>query len=181
MHTFNSALSHRNWSEVINCTCPNNSYNLFYDNFKIIFDNCFPNKTIKINTKHNRSPHITPALKKSIREKHRLEKLAYKWPLTFREQYRTYRNRLTSFLKEAKRKYHQDQLVANQGNRKSHWHSINNILGKSAVDKNSKIELRPFCSNIPDTFNEHFLKAVGQATENIGNYFMDYLHNSPNF
>ena len=86
LHTFSSALSHKNWSEVIDCTCPNDSYNLFYDNFKIIFDNCFPNKTIKINTKHNRSPHITPALKKSIREKHRLEKLAYKWPLTFREQ-----------------------------------------------------------------------------------------------
>ena len=90
-------------------------------------------------------------------------------------------NRLTSLLKEAKRKYHQNQLVANQGNRKSHWNSINNILGKSAADINSKIELTPFCSNIPDTFNEHFLKAGGQATENIGNDFMDYLHNSPNF
>ena len=97
------------------------------------------NKTIKINTKLNRSPHITPALKKSIREKHQLEKLSYKWPLTFREQYRKYRNRSTSLLKEAKRKYHQDQLVANQGNRKSHWNSINNILGKSAADKIVKL------------------------------------------
>ena len=78
LHTFSSALSHINWSEVINCICPNSSYNLFYDNFKIIFDNCFPNKTIKIIIKHNRSPHITPALKKSIREKYRLEKLTYK-------------------------------------------------------------------------------------------------------
>ena len=129
----------------------------------------------------NRSPHITPALKKSITEKHRLEKLAYKWPLTFREQYRTYRNTLTSLLKEAKRMYHQNQLVANQGNRKSHWNSINNILGKSAADKNSKIELRPFCSNIPNTFNEHFLKAGGQATEYAGNDFKNYLHNSSNF
>ena len=82
--------------------------------------------------------------------------------------------------KRSKKKMPPRQLVANQGNRKSHWNSIN-ILGKSAADKNSKIELRPFCSNIPDTFNEHFLKAGGQATENIGNDFMDYLHNSPNF
>lgn len=165
----------------MNCPCPNNSYELFYDDFKEIFDSCFPNKTIKINTKYNRSPHITPALKKCIREKHRLEKLAYKWPLTFREQYRTYRNKLASLLKEAKRTYHQNQLVANQGDPKSHWNSINNILGKSATYKKSKIELKPFCSNIPDIFNEHFLKAGGQTIENIGNYFKNYLLNSPNF
>lgn len=41
--------------------------------------------------------------------------------------------------------------------------------------------MKPFCSNIPDIFNEHFLKAGGQTIENIGNYFKNYLLNSPNF
>lgn len=64
LHTFSYTLSRRKWSQIMNCPCPNNSYELFYDDFKEIFDSCFPNKTIKINTKYNRSPHITPALKK---------------------------------------------------------------------------------------------------------------------
>ena len=41
--------------------------------------------------------------------------------------------------------------------------------------------MRPFWSNIPDTFNEYFLKAEGQVSEHIGNRFRDYLLNSPNF
>ena len=70
--------------------------------------------------------------------------------MTFKEQYRSYRNRLTSIIKAAKRKYHQDQLVANQGNPKSHWKCINNILGKSTAGKCSKIDLKPDCANIPE-------------------------------
>ena len=180
LNSFSTTLSSINWSDVIDCNCPNNSYNVFYDNFKKSFDNSFPEKIIIINKKYTNSPHITPALKKSIREKHRLERLAYKWPLTFREQYRTYRNRLTSLLKEAKKKYFQDQLVASQGNPKSHWKSINNILGRSVNYKNNDIELNPSCNNISDTFNEHFLKA-GDEADVLGNEFLDYLHNSPNF
>lgn len=124
LEEFSSALSHIDWSDVINCTCPNRSYNLFHNNIRVVYDNCFPEKTIKINNKINRSPHITSALKRSIKNKHRLKKLAYKWPLTFREQFRAYRNRLTSILKEAKRKYYQDQLLASQGDPKSHWSTI---------------------------------------------------------
>lgn len=67
---FSTALSQIDWSDVTNCTCPNSSYNQFYNIFKNIYDNCFPEIIIKINGKNNRSPHITPALKKSIREKH---------------------------------------------------------------------------------------------------------------
>ena len=72
-------------------------------------------------------------------------------------------------------------MIANQGNPKSHWKSINNILGKSTDEKNCRIELKPNCSNIPEQFNEHFMKAGGQTAECIGNEFLDYLNHSPNF
>lgn len=180
LDAFYNLLLHIDWSQVINCSCPNNSYNMFYSIFKKKYDECFPVKTIKVSSKSIRSPHITPALKKSITEKHRLEKLAYKWPLSFKERYKTYRNRLTSILKAAKKRYYQDQLVANQGNPRSHWKSINNILGKTTDDKNSKIDLKPLCNNIPEKFNEHFMN-VGQLIENAGTDYLDYLQLSPNF
>lgn len=181
LEKFSTELSNINWSHVFNCDCPNKSYDLFFDKLKIVFDSCFPGKVFRIHNKNNRSPHITPALKKSIREKHRLEKLAYKWPLTYREHYKAYRNRLTSILKEAKKKYHHDQLVASQGNPKSHWKSINNILGKSRNSHTREIELKPICSDIPDKFNEHFLSAGEQDIDIVDNAFLNYLHNPPNY
>ena len=144
---FNTALLDVNWSDVLDCTCPNLSYDLFYAKFKTIYDHCFPEKIIKLSSKSIRNPHITSALKKSIKEKHRLEKLAYKWPLTYRNRYKAYRNKLTSLLKEAKIAYYQDQLIANRGNSKSHWKSINNILGRSTDGKNIEIDLKPISLN----------------------------------
>lgn len=91
--------------------------------------------------------------------------------MTFREQFRAYIIRLTSLLKEAKRKYYQGQLLASQGNPKSHWSTINSLLGTAVRGKNSAINLKPVSHNIPDAFNEHFLKAGGQATVTIGNTF----------
>ena len=81
MQTFNTTLFHINWSEVINCTYIITyiiTYDLFYNKFKINFDNCFPSKIVEIYARYNGSPHNTPALRRSIKEKLRLEKLAYK-------------------------------------------------------------------------------------------------------
>ena len=67
------------------------------------FHNCFPLRTTQFNCKDKHSPHITKALLNSIKEENRLEKLASKWPVTFKEQYRTYQNKLTSISKAAKK------------------------------------------------------------------------------
>lgn len=44
------------------------------------------------------SPYITPVFKRS-KKKNRLGKLAGKWPLTYREIYKRYRNHLTKISK----------------------------------------------------------------------------------
>ena len=134
-----------------------------------------------MNSKKERSPYITQGLKNSIREKNRLERLSHKWPLTYKERYRVYRNKLTSLLKAAKKKYNQDQLVNNQGNPKSHWRSINKILGRSTANKNTDIDLTPNCDDIPNNFNDHFLKAGCSRNDDDGDEFLRYLHNYPNY
>ena len=143
-----------------------------------MYDTCFPEKKIRINRKSEHSPHIPSALLNSIKEKNRLEKLAYKWPLTYKEQYRAYRNKLTSLLKTAKRNFYQDQLVNNSGNPKSHWKTINNLLGRSGGVKKQSIELKPFCDDIPNKLNEHFLQ-VGSQNHIIGDEYARYLHRPP--
>ena len=95
-------------------------------------------KQVKLNKKREVSPHVTPALKSSLKERNRLERLAKKWPLTYKEYYRKYRNTLTSTLRTATNKYYQDKLKCNQGNPKFHWKCINNILGRTTNNGNNK-------------------------------------------
>ena len=88
---FTSELQHINWSPVLLSSDANESYNTFYKKFKDLYDKYFPIKRIRFNTKNDISPHVTPALRNSIKERNRLERLARKWPLTYREMYRKYK------------------------------------------------------------------------------------------
>lgn len=179
LEQFYSYILNYDWSHVIDNVCPNTSYNNFFNVFKEYYDVCFPEKKIRINSKSDRSPHITPAILKSIKEKNRLERLAKKWPLTYKEQYKIYRNRLTSLLKTTKKLYYQDQLLNNQGKPSSHWKSINTILGRCLKGHSQTIELVPCSSDIPNKFNEHFLNAGGNMQDASSNEHKNYLSNSP--
>ena len=75
---FSNKLAQINWSNILDSTCPNESYELFYSKFNDLYKKFFPVKNIRINPKHERSPHIIPGLKYSIRNKNRLERLANK-------------------------------------------------------------------------------------------------------
>lgn len=183
LNLFNSEVEGFRWDRVFVSQCPLEAYNLFYEGFNILFQKHFPLKSVCINNKHEHRPYITLALKNSIKEKHRLERLANKWPLTYGNTYKTYRNKLTSILRAAKNKYYKDQLKDNQGDPKSHWNSINSLLGRSNAAEEKSIHLKPHSNDVANDFNEHFLKA-GQtlSTSNVdNNEYLQYLCNPPNF
>ena len=115
LDNFSNAIAEQNWSNVMESRCANESYNKFYEKFNTLFQQYFPLKKISVDKKHEKSPYITSALKKSITERNRLERLAKKWPVTYRETYRKYRNNLTSVLRAAKNMYHQNQLRGASG------------------------------------------------------------------
>lgn len=96
LETFSNNLSVVEWSDLLNSSCPNEAYNLFHTEFDNFFQVHFPLKNIRLKKKFEISPHITPALKTSITENNRLERLAKKWPLTYGKLYIQYRNKLTS-------------------------------------------------------------------------------------
>ena len=90
IESFVNNLSLINWQPVLSSSCCNNAYDIFYEQFKNVYDRIFPLNKIRLNNKNQLSPYITPALKRSIREKHRLERLSKKWPLTYGNTYKTY-------------------------------------------------------------------------------------------
>ena len=118
--------------------------------FNNLYQKHFPPKKIRISTKDDINPYITPALKNSIKVRNRLERLAKQWPLTYRETYRKYRNKLTALLRYTKNEYYKDQLKWNKEDPKSHWKIINSILGRTSNTTNKQqIDLKPHCVDIP--------------------------------
>ena len=179
LNSFQTELEKTNWINVLQCTCPNESFTLFFNTFNAIFQRNFPVKTKTVSTKSILSPYITPALKRSINEKNRLARLAKKWPLTYREVYKRYRNNLTKTLKTAKNEYYKTKLKNNQGNPKSHWDTINSILGRSK--SNYSISLDPPVDNITEAFNDHFmlLSTLDDSCRNTD--YRIYLTFSPDY
>lgn len=64
----------------------------------------------------------------SVREKRMLEIWASKGPLTFRQTYKIYRKKLVTLLRDPKNMCHQDQLKSPQGNIKTIWKIIKQLL-----------------------------------------------------
>lgn len=101
LNNFKDDLEKVNWNNVLQSRCPNESFSLFLDKFSMLYQKHFIVKKYCLNNKQAISPYITPALKKIITE-NRLARLARKWPLTYKETYKQYRNSLTKILRAAK-------------------------------------------------------------------------------
>lgn len=181
---FRDVMSETDWSNVLQSQCPNEAFNIFYDRFYSLFQRHFPIQQVRVNKKHEISPYITPTLRKCIKERNRLERLAKKWPLTYAAYYRKYRNSLTSTLRAAKNMYYQDKLKDNQGNPKTHWTCINSILGRTPERNKEVIKLEPPCqeTDVPNKFNYHFLNIANiPHNDSNNNHYRQYLLNSPDY
>lgn len=156
-NTFTNNIKHCSWEQTLNTMDANESFEIFSKKIIDNFQQCFPLTKIKVNNKHNRSPHITSGLKNSIKEKHRLEKLAAKWPLTYKTRYKIYRNKLVSLLRSAKNKYYQDELRELQGDAKGTWKVINQLMGRINNKNVNEIKLKNQSTAPATIFNDHFL------------------------
>ena len=163
-----------NWVDVMHSNCPNDAFNLFHEKFSETFRNSFPLKCIKQNKSTSITPYLTPGLMKSIKEKHRLARLAKKWPVSYRETYKRYRNNLTTLLRNAKNEYYKSQLRLHQGNAKESWKTINEILGREAKGNYSiDLNITPQ-SETANVFNNHFINVVDTANANSSDESTDF-------
>ena len=95
-----------------------------------------------------------------------------KKPLTYGEEYRTLRNRVSLLIKNAKSNYYKSKLDDANGNNKKVWSVINEVM------KRKKNKSSP--PNIPDssTFNQYFVDVGKTLSENLiapPSHFSNYL------
>ena len=179
---FLKEISEISWNDLYVLNCANTAYNSFESMFLKSFESSFPLRNIRTNKKDELCPYITTGLKNSIKERKRLERLSIKWPLSFKEKYKTFRNKLTNLLRIAKNKYYIEDLKSKQGNSKATWKILNTVLGKPVSSKDHTfIDLNSDISSTPDAFNKHFLEAGRTIiNEERQGLYRNYLSNPPN-
>ena len=185
VNEFNNSLSILTWNDVLESNCANESYNLFWDAFKTLFDLHFPLIRVKINRNKTRiNDFMTKGLLLSRKNKLKLQRKA---KASRREEdwnnFRVYRNIYHSVLRKAKYFYWNDSIAKSADNPKQMWKVIN-----SACNKNKKSDLidkikvgENIISDpqlITNIFNNHFAEVGTKVADSIPESdkdFGDYL------
>jgi hypothetical protein len=171
-------LSTVNWTQVLNCETDdvNTMYNNFTNKFTNLYDECIPIKKINRRKKNqeSKSPWITKGLLKSINHKNKLYKSFLKHRTAVKQEiYKTYRNKLNSLIRKAKRSYFTNKLNNYKNNMRSTWKVLKNILNKNKTsnyatrfrDNNNKVYTDPI--DITNGFNDFFVNIGPSLAKSI--------------
>ena len=141
------------------CQC---YFSKFLTKFKNIYDVSFP--LVRVKTQYrNRLPWLSKGMKESIKLKNKLYGISLKHPTFYNmNKYKTYKNKLTSILKQEDKLYYQSQILANKNNLKKVWTIIKHVINKrrnaKTSDKfiqNNKIVTDP--KEIANGLNDYFV------------------------
>ena len=183
---FNFYLIHYGIENILNNHKAKSAFIQFYDIFQKSYDKSFPIKSKIIKEKDIQKPWVTEYFINKIKKRDSLHKLLSKKKLA-RTEYTSYRNNLTSELKEAKTKYFESQFERNSSNMKKTWETINSVIKSKKV--NSKTFLVDEDNNnidepdIPDKFIDHYSNIPFNLNTNIPpsqRNAASYLQNSIN-
>ena len=182
IEAFSSELSNYTLDDLPHELELNEAYDKFIDKFTYFYNKHFPIEEYSIKEKHSNKPYITQGIRKSIKERNRLQRLYAKWPLTYENAFKKYRNTLTSIIRSAKSNYHKSKLAENSGNAKKTWEVVNDIMGKNIHQLPDSITFdNKITSNrqeIAELFNNFFCNVAStlhQAMPPASTSFQTYL------
>ncbi|XP_072037093.1 uncharacterized protein [Amphiura filiformis] len=186
------------WKFVTDMTSADGSYEAFVSKFLRIYNTYFPVKARGTRNSRNRhiprKPWITSLILKSI---HRKEKLYRKYighpSPSNKNAYISYRNKLTTLIRAAKKNHYANKLENCKHNTKLIWNTLNDILGRNNkhplpsffYDDNAHQEQIIDQNIIANKFNSYFANvgpSLARKIQTRGSNFHTFLHNinSPN-
>jgi hypothetical protein len=130
MEMFCNKLSNANWDPIVQNDNGKEAFNLFYQYYAKLYDECFPYKTITSNYS-NRKPWLSEGLKKSIKVKNQLYVKQLKTRnMTDTINYKRYRNYLSKLLSITERNHYNELLKQNKQNTRKLWSIIKEVINK---------------------------------------------------
>ena len=155
----------------------NEVYATFIDQFKKLYDESCPVKAVRVKKLDILKPYITREIKALIKEKHRLQRLFNRRPLTYGNEFRRLRNQVNLVIRNAKANYFKSKLSNNTRNAKETWNVVNAVTGRAG-----KVELPDqfFVEGnmvsdpkvIANAFNNYFVNIGQSLASNV-----DHTHN----
>jgi hypothetical protein len=138
INTFRTQLSNMTWHSVYNSTEANASLDLFWDDFKTIFDLNFPIKTVRLNKNtHKVNCFMTKGLLISRNNKLRLHKISLNNPSDINiTTYRNYHNLYNSVLRRSKKLYFESNLQHHIKNPKKTWDILKEAIKPNCNSNN---------------------------------------------
>ena len=128
---FSDCLRSVDWSDVLQSPEVNVAYNAFHIKLYNLFNSCFPLCTRRKKKLDIFKPYINDEIKVLIKEKRRLMKLFSKWPITYAEQYKRSRNKVSNAVRAARRNYYRNSLNVNDCNPHRMWKTLNELMDRS--------------------------------------------------
>ena len=140
--------------------------------------------TVRIKKLDHEKPNISHDIKLLINEKHRLQRLFVKKPITYGREYRAIRNTVNKIIRKAKDSYYRCKVknANEQNNTKESWNILNHLMGRGKTNSlpdemeiNGSMESNR--SIIANNFNEHFSTLGDKLAANLpkNNEFKKYL------
>ena len=134
---FKNDLQIIDWNDRLNGNDTIEKFDNFILLFSDLFDQNFPKLTKVIRKRPNNKPYINQEIKLLIKEKEKMQKKYAKYPITYGEQYKKFRNLVTNEIRKAKHTYFKNKLNSSSGDTKNTWKVINQILKpNNEIDKN---------------------------------------------
>ena len=167
---FSSSLCNHDWNHVLQNNDPQVAYSLFMNDYIDMYNSSFPMKSIKFGYK-TRKTWLSEGMKNSIKIKNRLYRRQKRTGNPEHESnYKIYRNKLNSILKDAEKSHYEKLLNEHKNNLKKSWNVIKEVINrKKASTSCSRFLINNVITTdkqiIADGFNSFFTN-VGPSLAN---------------
>ena len=169
---FRECLGKLSWRNVLNTRNVDDSYNLFWTDFKLLYDQNFPVKKTKFNKNlHKICNYMTQGLLVSRLSKIKLHKISIQSPSTMNiERYKKFRNIYNSVMRASKKLYFEKNLKLAKKNPKKSWQLIKEAMGSQTQPmKINEIFVEGACITDPPQIANSFNKFFASAGKNVSN------------
>jgi len=194
MNGFRENLRTCNWRNVIENNDVNASYDIFWNDFSMLFDLHFPIKKVKFNKNvHKKNDFMTLGLLTSRNTKNELHKKALQNPELFIGHYKKFRNIYNSLVKLSKQKAIDEKFKKFRKNPKKTWDFLKEVtFGEKNYNTITEIDSNGKLLNEPKQIAEEFYNFFSNVGTSIADsvkkteikpesYIENYSENLPKF
>jgi hypothetical protein len=142
MTNFRNDLANLTWNNVLRCNDVNESYEMFWADFKCLYDLHFPVVTVRFNKNYHKiNDFMTTGLVTSRRTKNRLLQITLNDPCENNiKKYREFRNLYYKLIRVSKKMHYSNNLNVNAKNPKKTWEILRELTStKKCHEKIEKI------------------------------------------